>query len=88
MIHATPAEKDEDEFSEFDPCSGAGLNVASLVDGPLVELTLTTGSTLSSNLEFRGRAGDGDYPDDMVSTVRANTHELKFDEDALGFAEQ
>ena len=66
----------------------AGLEVARIMDGLLVELTRTPGSNLRLTLEIAGRAGDDGYPKDVVDTVKANARDLKLDESALGFTEE
>ncbi len=63
----------------------AGLEVARIMDGLLVELTRAPGSRLRMSLEIDGRAGEGGYPEDVVDTVKANARDLKLDEDAVGF---
>ena len=65
----------------------AGLEVARIMDGLLVELTRSPGSTLRLTLDIDGRAGDDGYPKDVVDTVKANVRDLKLDESALGFTE-
>ena len=65
----------------------AGLEVARIMDGLLVELTRTPGSTLRLTLDIEGRAGEGGYPKDVVDTVKANARDLNLDESALGFTE-
>ena len=65
----------------------AGLEVARIMDGLLVELTRTPGSTLRLTLEIDGRAGDDGYPKDVVDTIKANARDLKLGESDLGFAE-
>ena len=57
------------------------------MDGLLVELTRTPGSTLRLTLDLDARAGDAGYPKDVVDTVKANARDLKLDEGALGFTE-
>ena len=66
----------------------AGLEVARIMDGLLVELTRTSGSTLRLTLEIDGRAGDSGYPKDVIETVSANVRDLKLDADAVGFEEE
>ena len=66
----------------------AGIEVARIMDGLLVELTRTPGSNLRLTLEIAGRAGDDGYPKDVVDTVKANARDLKLDESALGFTEE
>ena len=66
----------------------AGIEVARIMDGLLVELTRTPGSNLRLTLEIAGRAGDDGYPKDVVDTVEANARDLKLDESALGFTEE
>ncbi len=65
----------------------AGLEVARIMDGLLVELTRTPGSTLHLTPEIDGRAGNGGYPKDVVETVKANARDLKLDGNPLGFEE-
>ena len=65
----------------------AGLEVARIMDGLLVELTRAPGSTLRLTLEIDGRAGEGGYPKDVVETVKANARDLKLDGNVLGFEE-
>ena len=66
----------------------AGLEVARIMDGLLVELTRTPGSRLRLHLEIEGTADDGGYPADVVDTVKANARDLKLDENNLGFEER
>lgn len=66
----------------------AGLEVARIMDGLLVELTRAPGSTLQLTLEIDGRAGDTGYPADVVDTVKANVRDLKLNSDDLGFEEE
>ncbi len=66
----------------------AGLEVARIMDGLLVELTRTPGSSLRLTLEIDGQAAAGGYPQDVVDTVKANARDLKLDEHALGFEEE
>ena len=63
----------------------AGLDVARIMDGLLVELTRTPGSNIQLVLEIDGKAGDSGYPDDVVKTVNANVRDLKLTYDDLGF---
>ena len=72
---------------EIDP-ERAGLEVARIMDGLLVELTRVSGSTLRLQLEIEGAAGDGGYPEDVVDTVKANARDLRLDDDNLGFEER
>ncbi|MDE0459206.1 MAG: DUF499 domain-containing protein [Chromatiales bacterium] len=72
---------------EIDP-ERAGLEVARIMDGLLVELTRVPGSTLRLQLEIEGAAGDGGYPEDVVDTVKANARDLRLDETGLGFEEK
>ena len=69
---------------EIDP-DRAGLEVARIMDGLLVELTRVPGSSLRLHLEIEGEAGDGGYPEDVVDTVKANARDLRLDENNLGF---
>ena len=72
---------------EIDP-ERAGLEVARIMDGLLVELTRAPGSALRLHLEIEGTAGDGGYPEDVVDTVKANARDLRLDDDNLGFEEK
>ena len=63
----------------------AGLEVARIMDGLLVELTRTKGSTLRLTLEIEGDAANQGYPKDVVDTVKANVRDLKLDEATCGF---
>ena len=65
----------------------AGLNVARIMDGLLVELTRAPGAGIELTLEIAGTAGEGGYPSDVVETVTANARDLKLDDGALGFEE-
>ena len=59
------------------------------MDGRLVELTRTPGSSLQLSLEIDGRAADGGgYPKDVVDTVTANARDLRLGGDTLGFEEE
>ena len=66
----------------------AGLEVARIMDGLLVELTRTPGSTLRLMLEFEGAAVEQGYPKDVVETVKANARDLKLNEKCFGFEEK
>ena len=72
---------------EIDP-ERAGLEVARIMDGLLVELTRAPGSRLRLNLEIEGMSEDGGYPEDVVGTVKANARDLRLDENNLGFEEK
>ena len=63
----------------------AGLEVARIMDGLLVELTRGNGSTVRVSVEIQGNAQDGGYPEDVVDTVKANARDLKMDERSWGF---
>ena len=65
----------------------AGLEVARIMDGLLVELTRTKGSSLRLTLEIEGTATEQGYPEDVVETVKANARDLKLDKDNHGFEE-
>ena len=65
----------------------AGLEVARIMDGLLVELTRTGGSSLSLTLELEGTAPEQGYPEDVVDTVKANARDLKLDDESFGFEE-
>jgi len=66
----------------------AGLEVARIMDGLLVELTRVPGSSLRLHLEIEGAAGGGGYPEDVVETVKANARDLRLDDDNLGFEDR
>ena len=66
----------------------AGLEVARIMDGLLVELTRAPGNSLRLHLEIEGTAGNGGYPEDVVDTVKANARDLRLDETSLGFEEK
>ena len=72
---------------EIDP-ERAGLEVARIMDGLLVELTRAPGSNLRLHLEIEGAAGGDGYPEDVVDTVKANARDLGLDETGLGFEEK
>ena len=63
----------------------AGLDVARIMDGLLVELTRAPGAGIELTLEIAGTAGEAGYPPDVVDTVTANARDLRLDEDELGF---
>ncbi len=63
----------------------AGLEVARIMDGLLVELTRAPGSALRLVLEIDGRSGDGGYSRDVVETVKANADDLKLEGKDFGF---
>lgn len=63
----------------------AGLEVARIMDGLLVELTRSPGSNITVTLEVEGTAEEHGYPQDVVDTVKANARDIKLDEDAFGF---
>ena len=65
----------------------AGLEVARIMDGLLVELTRTPGSSIVLTLEIQGSSGKDGYPEDVVEVVKANARDLKLNADHLGFAE-
>ena len=66
----------------------AGLEVARIMDGLLVELTREKGSSVRVSVEIRGDAQEAGYPPDVVDTVKANARDLKLDEDQWGFEEE
>ena len=66
----------------------AGLEVARIMDGLLVELTRERGSTVRVNVEIRGDAQETRYPTDVVDTVKANARDLELDEEQWGFEEE
>ena len=57
------------------------------MDGLLVELTRTGGSSLRLTLELEGTAAEPGYPEDVVDTVKANARDLKLDDESFGFEE-
>ena len=63
----------------------AGLEVARMMDGLLVELTRGACSTVRVSVEIQGHAQEAGYPADVVETVKANARDLKLDESAWGF---
>ena len=63
----------------------AGLDVARIMDGLLVELTRSPGSGIKLTLEIEATSGETGYPTDVVDTVNANVRDLKLDESELGF---
>ncbi len=63
----------------------AGLDVARIMDGLLVELTRTKGSSLRLILEIEGTVANDGYPQDVVETVKANARDLKLDDGSYGF---
>ena len=65
----------------------AGLEVARIMDGLLVELTRTDGSELKLTLEIEGTSAREGYPKDVVDTVKANARDLKLDAESFGFEE-
>ncbi|MCY3988741.1 MAG: DUF499 domain-containing protein [Gammaproteobacteria bacterium] len=65
----------------------AGLEVARIMDGLLVELTRTDGSDLKLTLEIEGTSTSEGYPKDVVDTVKANARDLKLDTESFGFEE-
>ena len=66
----------------------AGLEVARIMDGLLVELTRTQGSSLRLTLEIDGTATEQGYPMDVVDTVKANARDLKLDDSSFGFEQE
>ena len=85
----TPAPRPKRFFAslELNP-ERAGLEVARIMDGLLVELTRVPGSNLRLHLEIEGAAGDGGYPEDVVDTVKANARDLRLDDDNFGFEDR
>ena len=65
----------------------AGLEVARIMDGLLVELTRTKRSNIQLTLEIVGTAVEQGYPKDVVDTVKANARDLKLDQASYGFEE-
>ncbi|MDE0176181.1 MAG: DUF499 domain-containing protein [Defluviicoccus sp.] len=66
----------------------AGLEVARIMDGLLVELTRTPGSSIALTVEIQGSGGEDGYPEDVVEVVKANARDLKLNDDDLGFEEE
>ena len=83
----TPTEPKPKRFFASLPIESerAGLEVARIMDGLLVELTRTKGSTLRLTLEIDGAVADQGYPKDVVETVKANAQDLKLDKANYGF---
>ena len=65
----------------------AGLEVARIMDGLLVELTRTPGSSIALTLEIQGTGGEDGYREDVVEVVKANARDLKLHDHDLGFEE-
>ena len=65
----------------------AGLEVARIMDGLLVELTRTEGSELRVTLELQGSSAEEGYPEDVVEIVKANARDLKLSDESFGFEE-
>ena len=63
----------------------AGVEVARIMDGLLVELTRAQGSELQLTLEIDGSVSAPGYPEDVVDTVKANARDLKIDQSDYGF---
>ena len=80
-----PAEKPRPKrfFAHVD-ADRAGLEVASIMDGLLVEQTREKGSTVRVSIEIEGTAQEGGYPPDVVETVKANARNLKLEERQWG----
>ena len=66
----------------------AGLELARIMDGLLVELTREKGTTVRVSVEIRGDAQGVGYPADVVDTVKANARDLKLDDEQWGFEEE
>ena len=66
----------------------AGLEVARLLDGLLVERAREPGSRLRLALEIEGPVEDGGYPEDVGGTVKANARDLRVHENHPGFEEK
>ena len=84
-----PGEKSPKKFFATVPLNTeqAGLDVARIMDGLLVELTRTPGSDLKLTLEIEGTSLELGYPKDVVDTVKANARDLKLDPAEFGFEE-
>ena len=63
----------------------AGLDVARIMDGLLVELTCSPDARITLTLEIEGTSDEAGYPPDVVDIVTANARALKLDEGELGF---
>ena len=86
-----PAEKPRPKrfFAHVDvDADRAGLEVARIMDGLLVELTRENGSTVCVSIEIEGKALEGGYPPDVVDTVKANARDLGLDDQRWGFEEK
>ena len=66
----------------------AGLEVARIMDGLLVELTRAPGATIRVSVEIAGNAGNGGYSADVVETVDANARDLKLGDGTWGFEKE
>ena len=66
----------------------AGLEVARIMDGLLVELTRSPGSTLRLTLEIDGTVADPCSPQNVVDTVKANARDLNLHPRSFGFEEE
>ena len=78
-----PAEQDRSKYSlahDDVDAERAGLKVARIMDGLLVELTREKGSTVRMSIEIEGTAREGQCPPDVVETVKANACDLKVDQ--------
>ena len=87
----TPAEKPRPKrfFAHINvDAERAGLEVARIMDGLLVELTREKGSTVRVSVDIRGDAQEAGYPPDVVDTVQANARDLKLDKEQWGFEEE
>ena len=86
----TPAEKPRPKrfFAHVNvDAERAGLEVARIMEGLLVELTREKGSTVRMSVDIRGDAQEAGYPPDVVDTVKANARDMKLDEEQWGFEE-
>jgi len=87
--HKDPVKRQPKRFYaslNIDP-ERAGVEVARVMDGLLVELTRMPGSRLALTLELAGESGEDGYSEDVVKIVNANARDLKLKLEDLGFEE-
>ena len=65
----------------------AVTEVARIMDGLVVELTRTQGSSLCLTLEIDGTTVEHGYPKDVVETAKANPRDLKLGKKSSRFEE-
>lgn len=66
----------------------AGLDVAHIMDGILVELTRHSGNKIRISLEVDGSAGADGYPENVVDTVLANLRDMSLKNAKFGFEDE